>query len=152
MPSRVEHRPFFRSKAWREIRDRVLARAGNCCENCHVPNRKTVLRAFSWWTPASNEAAVWMAAADRRIVQLPWRAPGVLEPNVACFLAKSCRWVWIVLTVAHLDNDPAHNDDSNLKVLCQYCRLERIRAARLAARKAVLDQARPILAACEAEL
>lgn len=31
--------------------------------------------------------------------------------------------VKIVLTVAHLDHDPTHNDDSNLVALCQACHL-----------------------------
>lgn len=29
----------------------------------------------------------------------------------------------IMLTVAHLDHDPTHNDHSNLKALCQRCHL-----------------------------
>lgn len=31
--------------------------------------------------------------------------------------------VKIVLTCAHLDHDPTHNDDSNLAALCQACHL-----------------------------
>ena len=30
---------------------------------------------------------------------------------------------WVVLTVAHLDHDTTHNDDDNLKALCQRCHL-----------------------------
>jgi hypothetical protein len=29
----------------------------------------------------------------------------------------------VVLTVAHLDHDPTHNDDANLAALCQKCHL-----------------------------
>lgn len=31
--------------------------------------------------------------------------------------------VKIILTTAHLDHDPTHNDDSNLAALCQRCHL-----------------------------
>lgn len=29
--------------------------------------------------------------------------------------------VYVVLTIAHLDHDPTHNDPSNLRALCQRC-------------------------------
>ena len=55
-------------------------------------------------------------------------------PNGARVLRSSgSPWLWqlvagdegvlIVLTVAHLDHDPMHNDDENLRAMCQRCHL-----------------------------
>ena len=123
MPIRPELRHHYAGPAWRAIRARILPRAGNCCERCGVPNRRVVLRAMGWWTPATLEATVHTqggAINGNSIIELPWRCAGIVEPHVACFPARECqRWVGIVLTIAHLDNDPANNDDANLQALCR---------------------------------
>jgi hypothetical protein len=41
----------------------------------------------------------------------------------------------VVLTTAHLDHDPAHNDDANLAALCCRCHLEHDRPHHLANRR-----------------
>ena len=81
---------------WREIRARVLARAGNKCENCGAPNGETVYRDF--------RSILW------------WRDD---EPDQE----EDYRLVHVVLTVAHLDHDTTHNDLENLKAWCQRCHL-----------------------------
>jgi hypothetical protein len=52
-----------------------------------------------------------------------------------------------VLTVAHLDRDPAHNDGANLKALCVVCHLNYDRAVnvRAARRTRFLKRAGPML-------
>lgn len=104
MPIRIETAPLYPPAAeWREIRKRILARAGNACEcdalcglahvggRCLAPNglrlvRRTRVDGLTAW---SLDAA------------------GVL----------------VVLTIAHVDHDPSHNDDGNLRALCQRCHL-----------------------------
>ena len=152
MPIRPEFRHFYRGRAWRETRERILARAGNQCEKCGVPNGKIVLRAYSWWTPATLPATVFKMKGSLNgttIIMLPWRCPGVIEPRIACFLAESCRWVGIVLTIAHVNNTPGDDRDENLLALCQYCHLTMDKRFHHQTRAARKDAARPILAAQE---
>jgi 5-methylcytosine-specific restriction endonuclease McrA len=82
MPIKPELRHLY-PKNWKEIRQRILERANDCCEFCGVPNH-------SWVSKISE-------------------ADGL-----------DCGYR-IVLTIAHLDHDPTHNDPSNLRALCQTC-------------------------------
>lgn len=82
---------------WKEIRKRILRRAVNRCELCGVMNhswiqRKTYCRA--WWQYSEPQYE-----AD--------------EVN-----AKPIK---VVLTVAHINQDPSDNRDCNLRALCQRC-------------------------------
>ena len=157
MPIRPELRKFYSGPGWKATRERIKARAGNCCEFCGVPNHKVVLRAFSWWTPASLPATVWKLGGalygcrDSDIL-LPWRAPGITEPQWSCFLRECCRWVGIVCTCAHLNHVSGDDRDENLRFLCQWCHLEhdvRFHHETRATRK---DAARPILVAAAGPL
>lgn len=46
MPIREENRHFYQGQAWKQLRQQVLDRAGNCCEgspafpNCRAANQK----------------------------------------------------------------------------------------------------------------
>ena len=82
---------------WRDIRAAILARAGDGCEFCGIPNRSWRLPDLETWTrdPATAEA---------------WTNDG----------RKATR---IVLTIAHLDHQPEHSDPANLRALCQRCHL-----------------------------
>lgn len=50
-----------------------------------------------------------------------------LHPGRRCAEYHGERAMWakgrIVLTIAHLDHDVTHNDDDNLKAMCQRCHL-----------------------------
>lgn len=81
MPIKKELRHLY-PKNWKEIRKKILERAGNKCEFCGV--------------------------ADRT---LAWKWDGHDDPTM----------YKIILTIAHLDHDPTHNDPSNLRALCQTC-------------------------------
>jgi 5-methylcytosine-specific restriction endonuclease McrA len=70
-------------REWRQIRRRILERAGNRCEG----------------SPRYPDCRAW----DHQ------------EHPVTGSL--------VVLTVAHLDHDPGHNDDKNLRAMCQRCHL-----------------------------
>ena len=50
MPIRADLRKHYQHEWKRVIRPRILARAGNKCESCAVPNHETVLRCGEWWT------------------------------------------------------------------------------------------------------
>jgi 5-methylcytosine-specific restriction endonuclease McrA len=56
------------------------------------------------------------------------------------------KWVVVQLGVAHLDNDPANNNDANLKALCRACHLQRDAPFHKQTRQARKDRARPLLA------
>ncbi|MBX7246355.1 MAG: hypothetical protein K1X53_12735 [Candidatus Sumerlaeaceae bacterium] len=93
---------------WRSIRAAILERAHHSCEFCGRPNHVWATRLGAWcWTKTSAES-IW---------------PGE-------------RAYKIVLTIAHLDGNPEHNDgmdaggpviptwridESNLRALCQRC-------------------------------
>lgn len=95
MPIKPENRHRYPPN-WREISIGIRqGRAGGRCEQCGVPNGIWRNNATGQWTEDVGLADAWMLDGDH--------------------LAR------IVLTVAHLDHDPRHNDPSNLKALCQRC-------------------------------
>lgn len=143
MPIRPEWRHFYRGPHWKAVRARILARAGNRCERCGAPNHKTVLRQFGWWTPATLEATVWAKSGrfvhppgrvesngavietvkGLQFIYLPWRCQKT-ERRCCCFPnTGQHRWVYIVLTIAHLNHVAGDDRDENLQALCQWCHL-----------------------------
>jgi hypothetical protein len=160
MPIRPALRKFYSGPAWRETRKRILARAGGIfddrgryrggakCEECGVVDRKTALRACSWWTPATLEATVMMGngtIAGRTITQLPWQFRAQDEPAMHGFPPEICHWVGVVLTVAHLNHVPGDDRDENLKALCQWCHLNYDKLHHRDTRCERKDAHRPIL-------
>ena len=95
-PENVDRYPDDR----KEIRERILARACNKCEDCGAPNREVVYRDRSGW----------------HVVE-PTRK-GDYEDVGNGFHAKC---VEIVLTIAHLAHPPENNSDDNLRAWCQKC-------------------------------
>ena len=96
-----------------EIVPRIIERAGNCCEICHIANGAKVYsvevliqggRGISW----------------RRVWLTSWS-------DVVRFRAftNDMKEVKVILTVAHLDHDEMNHNvsDDRLKALCQYCHL-----------------------------
>lgn len=82
---------------WDEISKQVREAAGNRCQECGVPNH------------------VWgYRLSDGRFVEYPGYSGQIIAAG------KVFR---IVLTVAHLDHNPANNDPSNLRALCQRCHI-----------------------------
>ena len=114
MPIKPENRHLYpggspTSGEWMALRARILARAGHRCERCKAPNRAVIACADNGETYMLATGAVHDAddGAFRGL------ARGSEYP-VKTF-------VRIVLTIAHLDHDPRHNDDGNLAALCQRC-------------------------------
>lgn len=114
MPIKPENKARY-PKDWPKIRERILARAGNKCEQCGVANHSLGGRApDGQWHPA------W--PLQERLLRLEWPKPGTMH------WCGSDRAVWlrivrIVLTIAHLDHTPEHCDDDNLRAWCQRCHL-----------------------------
>lgn len=97
MPIKPENRKHYTKAAgWPKIRAAVLRRAGDshqhpCCELCAAPNGWRIQRRI-------NHAADW-------------------EPD----LPDSGDGIVVVLTIAHLNQDPTDNRLVNLLALCQRC-------------------------------
>jgi hypothetical protein len=72
------------------------------------------------------------------------------------YLNKKNDWVAVQLGMAHLDQNPHNNADSNLAALCRSCHLAHDRATHLnharGTRQTKKDAARPLLAAGEARV
>ena len=96
MPIKPENRHRY-PPDWRAIRLAILDRAENRCERCGVPNRVWRNHRTDAWTHDAGLAEAWRLDGDR--------------------IAR------IVLTVAHLDHEPEHNDPANLRAWCQRCHL-----------------------------
>lgn len=96
MPVRPENRALY-PKNWNEIRAQVRDRSGDRCEwpGCNLPNGITGIR-----------------FADGSFDYLRFTEEVSDHPGA--------RWIKIVLTVAHLDHNPANCDLSNLRHWCQY--------------------------------
>ena len=112
MPIKPENRHRYPAD-WPQIRERILARAGNCCERCKVPNRLRVARG---------------GGADEGTYMLPDGDVFDAETGERLGMAKMsdyyvARWTDIVLTIAHLDHTPENCADDNLRAWCQRCHL-----------------------------
>jgi hypothetical protein len=142
MPIRPDLGHFYRGPVWRAIRRRIVERAGGKfsangnylggaqCEQCRAPDRLRIERGpFGTWC----DWPVWCDCHGETL-----RGP-------IRFRKAQRRSLIIVLTVAHLDHDPEHGQDANLKALCQWCHLNWDRLHHAETRKTRKDQARPLL-------
>lgn len=144
MPIRSDLRHFYQGPQWQETRKRILARANNCCEECGVPNHTIVARAMRWWAivPESWWFEKWEAD---RYPEIVWRNAGEAIHEGDNFPREICRRVYIVLTIAHLNNISGDDRDENLKALCQYCHLTMDARFHKQTRCANKDRRRPLL-------
>lgn len=99
-------------KDWKQIRARILERAGHACEWCGVMNH-----AIGW-----REEDGRFVAVDEDFL----RAFGHTLKDVPCTIVTvddtRTRIIRIVLTIAHVHNpDPADVRPENLAALCQRC-------------------------------
>ena len=126
MPIKAELLKFY-SASWKnDVRPRILARAGNRCEECRVPNRRFVARVGqAWWDQGRRQYFSPDGSRPRS-----WKHPHT---------------VLIVLTIAHLNHVPGDDGDANLKALCQWCHLNYDRLHHAETRATRKDLARPLL-------
>ncbi len=91
---------------WEELTARLKDEVGQKCEECGVPNHAWILRRL-------ENPKLWILAfGDEADAELYWNGEEYTENPIQ-----------IVLTTAHLDQNPGNNDRSNLRVLCQRCHL-----------------------------
>lgn len=113
MPIRPENMAKYpggsiRSPEWLAIRERIRARAGDCCEGCGVRNL-----AFGYRNSAGQffDLAEDRAEAERLYLGI---IPETTEAQVG-YLFR------IVCTTAHVDGQLIDHSDDNLRFWCQRC-------------------------------
>lgn len=107
MPIAPENRHLY-GRDWKQIRQSILARAGDKCEWCGVQNRAVGFR-----DPRDRSKFYDL---DDPTGDAAWDEFDTDEES-----AKAV--IQIVLTIAHIDRDPRNNDPANLAALCQRCHL-----------------------------
>lgn len=123
MPVRPDLRHFYRGPAWAAARARIRERAGNKCEDCGVPNHKTVARACGWWMIPPELWWVTPWKADR-FPDVEWfHGPGKSRGKGDNFPREICRMVHIVCAVTHINGAAGDDRDENLRFRCQWCHL-----------------------------
>ena len=127
MPIKPELRKFYGREWSAVIRPAILKRAGNCCEQCRVPNRAVVLRVDGAWCLLDH--GTWTSGRG-----FPQSAP-------SC----SYRAVRIVLTIAHLNHIAGDDRPENLKALCQWHHLNLDKDHHAESRAIRKDATRPLL-------
>lgn len=114
MPIKPENKARYPAN-WKQIRERILKRAGNCCEQCRVANADVIVRGVE-----KDAGTFQRFEGDGEVYDAE---DGRLLGHCKASEYSGNRWTRIVLTVAHLDHVPEHCDDENLKALCQRCHL-----------------------------
>lgn len=145
MPIRPEWRQYYGAEWRKTIRPRILDRDGHACRFCGKPNHADVEQI----TDPANRLMYWL----RPVITPPdWREQlidhtgQILSENAERLPLKPGRTVRVVLTIAHLDHNPANMDDDNLAALCQWCHLNYDRTQHAETRATRKDAQRPILA------
>lgn len=129
MPIKPENKARYPAD-WKQIRARILARAGNCCEKCKAPNLTMIARG------EGRHAGTYMTE-DAEVIDAETG-----ENLGQCRMSDYSfdRMVRVVLTIAHLDHTPENCAPENLRAWCQKCHLaydaERHRANSAATRRA----------------
>jgi len=128
MPIRPENKHYYRGKAWRDVREAILRRAGNRCEQCGVTNHATVFRT-NCWQPYQDQPGV-PAFVESGLLEIQHADTGAhigtwsggdFVAIYAHLLENGWTKIQVVLTVSHQDHDPQNNDPANLRALCQRC-------------------------------
>jgi 5-methylcytosine-specific restriction endonuclease McrA len=128
MPILPELRKFYSGPAWQATRLRILARAGNCCEQCGKPNGQKV------WVYRSEACGQnWTALIN------------VGPETVAMLRSGRLRVIRVVLAIAHLNHIAGEDRDENLGALCQWCHLNHDKLQHKETRSARKDRERPLL-------
>lgn len=110
MPILPEFRHYYGAEWRKVIRPRILERDKHCCKSCGKPDRARV-------KVIRDGSGRWLDPKLRA-----WRdAHGAVINRPRGGRRHKIR---VVLTVAHLNHDPADNRDENLAALCQRCHLK----------------------------
>lgn len=114
MPIKPENKKLYPNN-WKEIRNDILTRANNCCEFCKVPNKSFLIY--------RNNKIDDIVNPDDKFYNDALKQYSTRNKWSCCEDGKIIKYriALVVLTIAHLDQNPTHNDYSNLKALCQKC-------------------------------
>lgn len=113
MPIKPENKSRY-PKEWKQIRERILKRAGDKCEFCNVSNKKIIFRGRRWNRDVyqDDDGTIFCAENSER-----------LGDDYVGEIENFNRITKVVLTIAHLDHTPENCSDDNLRALCQRCHL-----------------------------
>lgn len=151
MPIRKDLRHFYLGPEWRETRARILKLYSDRCAHCGKPDH-TWIFTYTWrvrlqWSGKWEHHMVWrQRAVIGQLASDGWRT----ESGGECSLwgMKGLpRSVFVILTVAHLDHDPANNADENLRALCPWCHLHFDQGFHKQTRSSRKDEGRVLLSA-----
>ena len=114
MPIKPERMALYpggsiRSPEWLAIRERILGRANHRCEQCNAPNLTVIYR--------EPDVNAYVLKAGETYDACTGEFLGMTRGSE---LLRG-RFVRVVLTIAHLDQNETNNADDNLKALCQLC-------------------------------
>jgi hypothetical protein len=144
MPIRPELRHFYETPEYKAARKRLIKRSGNLCERCRKPNGKLV-----WVRSTKQEGQCWSLHLSKQkwTYCLLGVFGDVLQLRAIKDLKRSrqLRRIRVVLCAAHLDHNPANNDDENIWFLCQWCHLHHDRPHHKETRMDRKDRGRPLL-------
>jgi 5-methylcytosine-specific restriction endonuclease McrA len=112
MPIKPENRGRYPSN-WKEIRQKILDRAGHHCEKCGARNNTVIARGEGddEGTFLSDDLYVYDAESGESL--------GRRRASDYCV----GKMVKVVLTIAHLDHTPENCEPENLRAWCQRCHL-----------------------------
>lgn len=112
MPIKPENKARY-PENWKQIRQQILDRAGDCCEKCKVKNHDRIARG------AGKDIDTYMLH-DARIYCAD---TGEYLGQTHMSNYEVGNMVDIVLTIAHLDHTPENCNPENLRAWCQRCHL-----------------------------
>lgn len=144
MPIRPDLKHFYGAEWRNQIRPRILDRDNHRCAFCGKPNYAEVRQIVEpgrrmWWIDESFSRRRFVR---RRLLNQDGR---LVHTDADELPLRNAYIVRVVLTVAHLDHDPANMDEANLAALCQWCHLHHDQQHHANTRAARKDQMRPIL-------
>jgi 5-methylcytosine-specific restriction endonuclease McrA len=140
MPIRKDLRKFYTGAHWKEVRTRILERAGHKCEQCGKPDRELV---WVYKSEASGQYWTRLKGVGQKWTYCKFGESGnfFLYPNQWA----GVRQIRVKIGVAHLNHVAGDDRDENLKALCSWCHFNFDRLQHKATRSARKDRSRPIL-------
>ena len=113
MPISKEKKALYPAN-WDELSKRVRETAGQRCQQCKAPNGQQIARG------CDVDAGTYMVVDGGAVFsEIDGELLGVQRGSEY----DADRFLVVVLTVAHLDQDPTNNALENLRALCQKCHL-----------------------------
>ena len=119
MPIKPENKARY-PKDWKQIRERILKRAGHRCESPGCNARHYSVGFWSLENGVYRWVAHWGQDDNQRTYTEARAVAAELHWNRS---EEGCKPTVIVLTIAHLDHQPENCDESNLRAWCQRCHL-----------------------------